>query len=161
MKCAKCGSVHRWTIVVALAVLAIFLIALIGCGNSGTITQENSAPQESAPAYTSPPPPQQPPEIPWNQAASHINENQTVVGPVVGTRWATSSNGQPKFLNVGTDYPSPNRFTVLIWNENQGNFPSPPEAMYAGQTIAVTGLISTYQGVAQIEVSSPSQIQIR
>ncbi len=107
-----------------------------------------------------PAPPPAPTGIPWDQAKSHIGENATVNGPVLGGKWATSSKGQPTFLNVGRNYPDPARFTVLIWGENRANFPGPPETYYAGKTISVTGLIESYQGSAEIIVSSPSQIQV-
>jgi hypothetical protein len=48
---------------------------------------------------------------------------------------------------------------VVIWGENRGNFSQPPEVYYLNKTIYVTGLIDSYEGVAQIEVTSPAQIQ--
>ena len=78
---------------------------------------------------------------------------------MVSTHYASTSRGQPTFLNVGKPYPDPDRFTVVIWGDDRANFPWPPEDHYLGKTIAVTGLIIEYEGVAEIEVSSPSQIE--
>ena len=50
----------------------------------------------------------------WDQAIQNVGERATVQGPVVGTRYASGSNGQPTFLNVGKDYPDRDRFTVVI-----------------------------------------------
>ena len=152
----------RITIVLLALLLAITLLAVIGCGGNkeATTTQETTI-ESTAPVVTSPPAPPEPQGIPWNEAAAHVGEQGTVTGPVVSTRLASSSKGQPTFLNVGAAYPSPNRFTVVVWIENRSNFPSPPENMYAGKTIAVTGAITSYQGSPQIEVSSPSQIQVQ
>src|SRR5687768_4440310 len=61
--------------------------------------------------------------ISWQDAGDHIGETATIRGPVAGTRYASDSNGQPTFLNVGVDYPNPDRFVVLIWGENRGEFP--------------------------------------
>ncbi len=97
--------------------------------------------------------------INWHEAKDHIGERTTVYGPVIGTRYASTSSGQPTFLNIGRDYPQPNRFTVVIWGENRANFPQPPESYYLGKTIYVTGLITEYNGVPEIEVEGPSQIQ--
>lgn len=97
--------------------------------------------------------------IPWNEAKYHLGERATVYGPVVDTHYASTSSGQPTFLNLGQGYPDPDRFTVVIWGRNRSNFSSPPESYYYGKGICVTGLITEYQGVAQIEVSTPSQIQ--
>jgi DNA/RNA endonuclease YhcR with UshA esterase domain len=97
--------------------------------------------------------------ISWSDASAHIGEMTLVEGPVVGTTFASSSNGQPTFLNIGKDYPDPGRFTVVIWGENRASFSTPPEDAYSGKTICVTGEIDTYKGVPQVAVSSPSQIE--
>ena len=98
--------------------------------------------------------------ISWQNALAHVGESVTIVGPVAGTAYARSSNGSPTFLNIGVDYPDNGRFTVVIWDDDRGRFPSPPEDMYAGKNIAVTGVVKKYKGSAQIIVSSPDQIQV-
>jgi len=98
--------------------------------------------------------------ISWKEATGHVGENGTVQGPVVSAVCATSSSGEPTFLNIGLDYRDPGRFTALIWGENRDPFPEPPEQAYAGKTVCVTGSIDEYQGVAEIIVDSPSQIQV-
>lgn len=98
--------------------------------------------------------------IEWDRASLYVGEFKTVCGPVISTRYASSSSGQPTFLNIGRAYPDPNRFTVVIWGRNRGNFPFKPEDYYSGKTICVTGLIEEYRGVPEIEISSPSQIEI-
>ena len=96
--------------------------------------------------------------ISWDEAKNHIGERTEVYGTVVDTHYASESKGKPTFLNVGNPYPDPNRFTVVIWGENRGNFSQPPEDYYDGKTIYVTGLIEEYKGVPEIKVTSPSQI---
>jgi hypothetical protein len=49
---------------------------------------------------------------------------------------------------------------VVIWIENRGKFPEAPEVMYSDKTIRVTGLIHSYEGCAQIEATSPDDIEI-
>ena len=124
-------------------------------------------------ADTVPPPSIEPEQIPkveppkadlpgaisWDKAISHVGERATVYGPVAGTFYGSSVKGRPTFLNIGEDHPSKKRFTVVIWGQNRGNFPQPPESYYRGKTISVTGLITEYEGIAQIEVTDPSQIQ--
>jgi len=97
--------------------------------------------------------------IPWQEAKYHYGEIATVYGPVVSTKWATESNGQPTFLNIGNPHPDPNRFTVVIWVQYRPNFPFAPESFYLGKTIYVTGLIQEYKGGPQIHATSPSEIQ--
>ena len=106
----------------------------------------------------------QPKELPagsiaWDEAKYHIGERVTVCGPVVDATWASGSNGKPTFLNLGKSYPDPDRFTVVIWIQNRSNFPQAPEDYYLGKTICVTGLITEYSGIAEIEVQYPSDIQ--
>jgi len=99
-----------------------------------------------------------PDAISCNEAKNHIGERTTVYGTVVDTHYASGSSGEPTFLNMCYSYPNPNRFTVVIWGENRGKFPQPPEDYYDGKTIYVSGLIVPYDGAAEIEVTSPDQI---
>lgn len=100
--------------------------------------------------------------ISWDEAKNHIGEWATesnpVYGLVAGASYRPDISGQPTWLNIGEDYPSQNRFVVIIWGENRGNFPQAPESYYLGKTIYVTGLIEYYDGVAEIQVTSPDQI---
>ena len=100
-----------------------------------------------------------PQTIPWSEAKYHIGDRVTVYGNVVSTRYASSSNGKPTFINIGRDYPDSARFTVVIWGSCRSNFSTSPEVYYRGKTIYVTGLITEYNGVAQIEVCYPYQIK--
>lgn len=88
-----------------------------------------------------------------------IGRVATVRGPVAGTRYASSSNGSPTFLNVGVDYPSARRFTVVIWGRNRSRFGA-PERRYRGRRICVRGLVESYRGIPEIEARSPAQIAI-
>lgn len=98
-------------------------------------------------------------DIQWDEAKYYIGEYKTVCGPVVDTHYASTSSGQPTFLNLGKAYPNLDRFTVVIWGDDRDNFPWSPEDYYYSKNIAVTGLIQEYEGSSQIFVSSPSQIQ--
>ena len=93
------------------------------------------------------------------EAAQHIGETLTVCGHVVDTRYASSSRGRPTFLNL--DKPYPNQiFTIVIWGEDRGKF-GEPENKYRDKNICVTGRISSYRGVPQIQASDPKQIEIK
>ena len=97
--------------------------------------------------------------VSWQRAGSLVGSVATIQGTVAGTRYATSSNGSPTFLNLGVDYPNPNRVTALIWIQNRAAF-GRPEVKYRGRTICVHGLISRYQGVPEVVLRSVSQIKI-
>jgi hypothetical protein len=96
--------------------------------------------------------------IGWRDAASSLGTIATVRGPVVDAHFASIGQGQPTFLDIGRPYPDPDRFSVVIWGRDRGNFAAPPEQTYRGRTICVSGLIDTASGTAGIEVTSPAAI---
>lgn len=96
----------------------------------------------------------------WYEADQHVGEIVSVYGDVKSTEFAYESNGQPTFIDIGASYPDSSRVTVVIWGEYRGNFPAPPEEMYAGQTILAAGEIYVHDGVCNIEVHSPEQISV-
>lgn len=98
--------------------------------------------------------------IGWDEARYFEGQNVSVFGEVVDTNYASSSNGQPTFLNIGKAYPDPERFTVLFWINNRDKFPPSPEDYYLGKSICVSGYIELYEGVPEIEITDPSQILI-
>lgn len=98
--------------------------------------------------------------IDWNEAGQHVGEVVTVFGPVAGASYASESNGAPTFINMGAPYPDEGRVSIVIWGENRSNFPSPPETMYSGKTICVTGEVYVYGNACNIEAQSPSQIEV-
>jgi hypothetical protein len=92
------------------------------------------------------------------EAKEHFGESATVCGAVVSTRYATSSKGQPTFLNL--DKPYPNQiFTVVIWGNNRSKFKTPEED-YKDRKICVTGKITAYDGLPEIIADDPKQVQV-
>lgn len=88
------------------------------------------------------------------EAAKHVGEQATVCGKVVSERTATSSRGAPTFINLDSPYPN-QVFTILIWQENRAQTgPLPAQ----GTRVCATGLIRSYRGAAEIEVTSKSQL---
>jgi hypothetical protein len=152
--------------------LMILATVLIGCGTSPTPTPTPIPPTQTpwvitaTPVASTPVPalayvPSGSDTITWNDAGNFVGQTKTVCGAVVRTTFAQNSNGQPTYLDLGRAYPDPKRFSVLIWGNQRGNFPSPPETLYRSQTICVTGKIVTYQGTLEMEVRTPSQIQVK
>ena len=170
-------------ITVVLFVLITFLIAIgiaacTGSPETDNIEQSNPSTTIEQPPVPSTPVQEEPvikepaqdepvngPQIPsgaidWSEAGRHIGENATIYGEVKSVNYATGSRGKPTFINIGVNYPDTKRVTALIWEDYRGNFSPSPESQYSGKIICVTGYIDTYNGVAQIEVRSPSQIEI-
>ncbi len=94
-----------------------------------------------------------------HMAQNHIGEKATVCGMVASTHYASSSNGEPTFLNLDEAYPN-NVFTAVIWGENRERFDE-PEVKYRGKNVCVTGKIKSYRGVAQIILYSEKQIRVK
>jgi len=93
------------------------------------------------------------------EAKKHVGEKATVCGEVASTHYATSSRGNPTFINLDKSYPN-QIFTVLIWGTNRPKFGDPEEA-YRSKHICVTGKISDYKGVPEIIAYEPSQIKVQ
>ena len=177
----------KWYSILLVGLALLLVSSFIGCGQSQseayqegykagftdgykagvaqlgteTVTPPSTAPETSPKTETPTTPEAGLPAgaISWDKAKDHIGDRTTVCGPVAGTFYGSSVNGRPTFLNIGADYPSSQRFTVVIWGQNRSNFPQAPESYYKGKTICVSGLIQEYEGIAQIEVTTPDQIQ--
>jgi hypothetical protein len=96
--------------------------------------------------------------IGWREAAASVGSFATVRGPIVDTHYAVLGEGQPTFLDVGRPYPDPDRFSVVIWGRDRGNFPAPPEQTYRNRTVCVSGLVDTASGSPGVEVTTPAAI---
>jgi hypothetical protein len=64
---------------------------------------------------------------------------------------------QITFLNLGGFYPN-QKLSVVIKGSVRGQFPSPPETLYAGKTICVKGPVEFFNGRPEIIVTDPKQI---
>ncbi|MGA2940240.1 MAG: DNA-binding protein [Syntrophobacteraceae bacterium] len=91
-------------------------------------------------------------------SAKFIGRQETVCGTVVVVHYATRRNGQPTLMNFDQSYPN-QMFTVLIWGSDRGKFEKPPEKLYGGKDICVTGMIEDDEGRPEIVVKDPSQIK--
>jgi len=87
-------------------------------------------------------------------AKNHIGEQATVCGKVASEKTATSSRGEPTFINLDAAYPN-QIFTILVWGDDRaavGTFPS------TGAHVCATGMIKDYRGVPEIVVRSSGQL---
>jgi hypothetical protein len=95
-----------------------------------------------------------PSTISWDQAGDHIGQTVTVVGPVVGSH----DFGGAAVLNVGKNYPDPDRFTVYIRAEKRAGI---PDDLYVGKTISVTGTLKIFKNAAEIQAGSADIIVVK
>jgi len=88
--------------------------------------------------------------IPWNEAVNYVGSTQRVCGPLRSQRpWEDSV-----FFNIGRDYPDPGRFTVVLWEVGL------VETLEPGVTLCAEGLISSFEGVAQIELYDTASVEV-
>jgi hypothetical protein len=89
-----------------------------------------------------------------SQAKAHEGESGTVCGKVVGEKTATSSRGEPTFINLDSAYPN-QVFTILIWGDDRKNVGELP---HTGSRVCASGIIQDYRGVPEIVVRSKGQL---
>lgn len=110
--------------------------------------------------------------VPWDQAWRYFGQEVSVEGPVVGYYYS----GYLK-INVGRDYPDPDRFEIYIPSDYVEDF----EAVFGdsfwedwsarAQVVCVTGTVEGYRwnyggprgegySVAQIEVTDPESVSV-
>jgi micrococcal nuclease len=121
---------------------ALLLVFLLGVAAASTAAQSSDVPS-----------------IPIAEASHHIGEVATVCGQVAGAAYFGSVKGTPTFLNLGRAYPD-QLLTVVIWGSDRSRFPKPPENLFDGESICVTGEIESYRGKPEIVVDDPGQIVV-
>lgn len=146
------GSGRRplWGYVAAVCAFALsagVVLAVVSCGIGDSTSSDSSNSSSLCQNAKS-----------WESAAGQVGERVTITGPVEGGKFLSRTKGQPTLLNVGNDYPSNDRLVVLIWGSNRDAFPSAPEKIYNGVTVAVQGTVKMYDGLPEIAIASPDQI---
>ncbi len=97
------------------------------------------------------------PRVTVLNAGDYVGERATVCGVATSSSYASSTRGQPTFINLD-EHPD-TVFTVVIGGENRHKFVA-PEKTYKDKKVCVTGIVETYQEKLQIVVTAPSQIAI-
>ncbi len=90
------------------------------------------------------------------EAETHVGKNATVCGLVASARYASRSNGEPTFLNLGKPYPNQD-FTAVIFGSDRTKFGA-PEVSLLGKQVCVTGDIRIYRGKPEIMLHDPKQL---
>ena len=106
----------------------------------------------------------------WATAKYKIGQVVTVIGPLLDTRPRPDITGSPLWMDVGQQYPERNRLTVVVWGQNWNKFDMRElNADFWSQTVAdglgnasicITGKVTEYKGIPQIELTTPDQIRI-
>jgi endonuclease G len=77
-----------------------------------------------------------------------------ICGVVASERTATSSRGNPSFINLDAAYPN-QVFTILVWGEDIKKVGELPPV---GSHVSAKGQITDYHGVPEIVVRSSGQL---
>lgn len=93
------------------------------------------------------------------EARQHLGEHARVCGRVADARHVPGVRGQPTYLNFGGPYPD-QLFTAVIWGRNRGEFDFAPERGYRRADLCVTGRIEEHEGMPQIEIRDPGQVEV-
>ncbi len=91
--------------------------------------------------------------IDWQDAGAYLGQRLTIEGDVV----RVYNSGKAAFLNFAEDYQG--KFSVVIFAADFEQWPEPPDQVYQGQRVRVTGKIKDYKGAPEVIVESPQQIE--
>lgn len=94
------------------------------------------------------------PQVPWQEARPWIGRVVAVYGEVIDVRRV----GRITFINF--DEQRPARFAGVIFEEQLGNFPQPPEQLYEGKIVRIIGTVSAFKDQPQIVVTKPEQVEV-
>lgn len=94
-----------------------------------------------------------------DEANQHLQADAVVCGTVASTRYADTTPGKQTYINLGRPFPD-QAFTAVIPVTLRPKYNVPPEQLYKGKKICVTGVITASRDKPQIIIADPSQITI-
>lgn len=148
---------------VLLASVTLTSLAMIWPGASKveakTIVAEDAAGQSDVSATNTPAAGGTANGISAEQARQHIGETNTVCGLVAGARYMDKAKTKPTLLNFDRPFPD-HTFSVMIPDVDRAKFKGPPEMVFSGKTVCVTGMIIDFRGKPEIVVEDPTQIVV-
>jgi micrococcal nuclease len=145
---------------ILFASVTLIALALIWAGVSkAAVKAEEHAGQNDAAATNAPTIGGAANGIPAEQAKQHVGETNTVCGLVASARYMDSAKTKPTLLNFDRPFPD-HTFSVMIPDASRGKFTGPPEMMFTGKTVCVTGAIIEFRGKPEIIVTDSTQIVV-
>lgn len=97
--------------------------------------------------------------ISCDMARDFVGEKVLVRGSVKEIYQSVESDGSPTFIDLDYEYPSEDRVTLIIWENNLEKLSDVLSQIDYDDVLFVTGKIEMYNGTAQIEIKKPSQIE--
>src|SRR5690606_31893739 len=84
-----------------------------------------------------------------------VNRSATICGTVVEVVYVPSARGRPTHLNFARRHPN-QPFSAVIWGRNRDNFDGLND--FEGLYLCVSGAVTEYRGVPQMELRSQNNI---
>lgn len=126
-----------------LAIISLVVLSLVATSAAAPSTAL-SATQASPCANT----------LTWQQASKKAGRTVSVTGLVTSAKFVhwKNGNGSMTFLDMGAKYPSPARFSVVVWNRNV--------AQYANKRVCARGQVTIYKGIPEMSVDNVSSLTL-
>lgn len=98
-------------------------------------------------------------EISIDSVSIYVGQVVKVCDKVAGT-FTTKGEKPVTYLNLGADYPN-TKLTIVIFQKDLINFPSPISEHYKNKDICITGEVGVYKEKYQIIANKPEQIELK
>ena len=95
-------------------------------------------------------------KIDVNDVSKHVGDSVTVCSVVVNTKVIQHFT----YLDLEKAYPN-NPLTVVLREEVYSKFPAPPDVLFRGKNVCITGKLHYYGKRIQILIDDPAQIQMK
>jgi hypothetical protein len=135
---------------VAGIALAVFVVVVFGLSRIGGLGGLGDAPAATC-------------EDPLAADATSLRAGQVtaVTGVVARVSYEPEVGGAPTFVNLGESYPHPDRFDVVVYEDVTDRFGVGPDPAWEGRELCVRGQLRERDGVLQIVLSDPAEIELR
>jgi very-short-patch-repair endonuclease len=98
--------------------------------------------------------------ISWQEAGQHIGQTAAVAGPLMKVTIRENVRGNPTWVDIGAAYPNRQRLMLIVWGDQQLEFPMLKPGQMEGQRVCIIGQIDDYKGVPQMVLRVASQFNV-
>ena len=92
--------------------------------------------------------------------SAHIGDSVKVCTTIFGGRFFDKPGNAPTLLNVGAAYPN-SPLTLVIWSDLRSQYKTPPEELYKGKAVCITGKVILFKEKPEIVIYKEEQIVLQ